>query len=202
MEFKALALGALVGISMTTASLTPAMADTGHLPHPTLTPIYCVECGGNLECSGAFSNFFSHGGHFLSFGETDSEPQVFVGARIDASGYPARSWAITLQTQGGNPFFVTELQTPSGVVFTHNVSSFSNNRGHVSATFNGPDLGFKGDQFISIFIYDNGATCGNSFQDTIDLSHDLQIDGILPIPEVQSFSSDCTGIFGNVNSSS
>ena len=127
--------------------------------------------------------------------------RTYVGARIDASKYPANSWSIKLTSQGGEPFFMTQLLTSSGVVFTPQLYSYTNTNGQIQATFDEPAEGYGGDKFVSIFVYDNGESYGSSFRDTIDLSHGgIRVDGVLPWPNVHQIGvGDCTGIFGNGN---
>ena len=123
-----------------------------------------------------------------------------MGARIDGSRFPDSSWSIHIDSQGGAPFFVTELMTRSGVMFTRSLSSQTNKDGKIHATFDGPTLGFGGDKLISIFVYDRGRETNTSFQDTIDLSDSgIRVDGVDPIPEFRQVN-DCVGIFGNGNS--
>jgi hypothetical protein len=197
MEFKTLALGALVGASITTSAIAPVMAQS---PHPVVTPIVCDLCDGG------FSRFASGpGGHFVTFGMTDTIcDDTYVGARIDARTFPADSWSIDINSQGGDPFFVTELITPSReVIFTLDFTSQTTRNGKIHTTFDGRALGFGGDRFISIFVYDNAdGYSGVSFTDTIDLSHGgIRVDGVFPIPNFHhSGVSDCTGIFGGGNS--
>jgi hypothetical protein len=190
MELKMLALSALCGASLT---VVPAMAQShgavhGHL---TVTPIFCDEEGCFNE-SGAFSRYAtSHSGHFINFGMADSECEfTFVGARIDAPGFPADNWSIVLNAPNSDPFFITELISRNGQTTFVEASSFIDSNGNVHASFNGPD---PGERFVSIFIYDNGGGPGISFQDSLNLDHGVRVDGSFPVAVTRHLGvSDCS----------
>jgi hypothetical protein len=206
MRFKTLALGAITGVSLTSTTLLPVFADGSR--YPLVRPIFCDHGGENLfDASGGFSEFVSvpRSGIELTFGEADTlSDQTYVGARVDAPLGGGTNWSITIHSKGGNPFFLTEFPTLTGPLFTRRVSSYSNVNGTIQATFNGPQLGF-GDRFSSVHIYDDGSgELGEPFTDTIDLSSGgIQVNSILtPVENMQQIGEpDCTGIFGNFNTS-
>lgn len=206
MEFKDFALGALVGVSLTMSAIQPAMAHPGSshgsshgaARHATITPIYCDECE-EIDESGAYARF---AGHALVVGMTDSQCEgTFVGARIDAPGFPADKWQITVTGNPGDPVFSTALRTSSNqLIVTDQLSSYDYNNGVVRASFNASALGYSGAKFVSIFVYDNGGEGGISFQDRFDLNGGVRVDGSFPVPNIHGgFDEDCFGLFGNIN---
>lgn len=186
MGFKSVAVGAAASLSVVSAVL-PAFAQ--HVPahHPLITPVQCFEGCGSPSSAGSFAYFGTlSNGHFLSFGETDTvecEPS-FVGARIDAQGFPANNWSVLVHTANGNsnPEFFTELRTSHGTVITI-PSRVQKNANSVLATFNGAELGYPGATIVSIWVYDSSYDSRLAFRDTIELvpGSGTQVDGVYPI---------------------
>lgn len=207
MDFKSMAFSAATSFSLVSSTL-PAFAQ--HIPqhHPVLTPIQCNFCDEPLSDAGAFSYFGTNAtGHFLTFGETDTLYcyDSFVGARIDAQGFPAQNWSIHIQTANENsePVFVTEVLTSSGRVFTTDTTNYIRKSNSIQASFNAAEA-YPGATFVSIWVYDSGLFCceGRSFRDTILLGPDegTLVDGVYPIStDYHSIvQQDCTG-YSNAN---
>jgi hypothetical protein len=201
MKLNALALGAVMGVSIT-SSIAPAMATTQS--RPTITPIYCDLCD-DFSQTGGYSRFVNTSNQrLIVFGEADTLcPATYVGARIDAPGFPANNWLIRINAPSGNPIFATELVDRYGCrYFTNSFSTRVANSGNIRVTLTPSDVGFSPScyNFASIFVYDAGlGGTGGSFRDFMDYGNGIQVDGRFPTANFTSIQSDCSGIFGTLN---
>jgi len=196
MQFKSL-INTVVGVSVSACAITPALAQSSPV---TIQPNIC-EYGGNAKKFGIYSRITSNGyARFLQFGNpTDSNPDYFPGARIDAHSAVAQSWYFhtTVSSPDQEIFIFTELQAPNGSIFyttANSGSTYDPSTGQFTLTFNAKNLGYSGYKFHHIYIY----STGDDYADRSNLSQGhILVNG--QIPSVNLFNpGDCSG-FNNLN---
>ncbi len=190
MKFKSLTLAATFGLFITANSVFAAQPQHLHQTpspyQPTVTPVYCNECGKEFENSGEYVRFNANPwSEEILFGMADlvCGKNAAVGLRIDANGLPAHSWQIKMITNG-RPFFITVLQFPDGTIHPTTALSYMSLSGTTfRAGFNGLLPGAEGATIVSVYVWDSGRADGGSFIDIIGLrNNSLLFNGVQPLP--------------------
>ncbi|HEY9776432.1 MAG TPA: hypothetical protein V6C81_21910 [Planktothrix sp.] len=198
MEIKAVSLRTVMGASLvfSQAGLAQsAFAQVYH--HPTVSPIIC-DFYGESGYYGAYSRFAAKGhDHIVSFGIADSGYSgVWVGARIDAVGFPAQTWKIKGNFESGltGIDIITTGYGRDGLVGTSEFDekSYNPSTGTFIASFNSENIFLDANKFQSIYVY--ASNDFESFADYIDITTGVTVDGIFAVPNPHAVSKyDCTG---------